>query len=205
MYLPLSILLLHPTRLTGSPSTSGGTTYIRWGRTVCPNNSGTEFVYDGFAAGTHFTLDGGGANYICMASGDDVEYQAEATSANLNLSGLHHAEYRMQGGQALEHLFNHIVPCAVCEVSSRSKQIMIPGRVSCPATWTVEYSGWLVAAHKLHRRVMFICLDKTPEAAEARSDLGSAMHHVEADCSTTGLPCPPYNGTKELACVLCTK
>ena len=80
---------------------------------MCPNITGTEFVYDGLAAGSHFTKRGGGANYICMANGDDAEYHAEATTANLDLSVLRGAEYQKQNGQALDHLFDYCVPCAV--------------------------------------------------------------------------------------------
>ena len=32
---------------------SGGATYIRWGRTTCPDTEGTELVYAGWAAGSH--------------------------------------------------------------------------------------------------------------------------------------------------------
>ena len=45
---------------------SGGLTYIRWGRTVCPDTDGTELVYKGRAAGSHYTQTGGGSNYQCM-------------------------------------------------------------------------------------------------------------------------------------------
>ena len=173
---------------------------------MCPNITGTEFVYDGLAAGSWYSNKGGGANYICMANGDDVEYHAEATTANLGKSVLHGTEYQMQSGQALDHLFNHNVPCAVCEVSFRSKQLMIPGRYTCPDTWTVEYSGWLVADNNIHNRVVYICLDKTPEMVPGAGadNNGALMHHVEAACNTH-LPCPKYDAKKELACVVCTK
>ena len=142
-----------------------------------------------------------------MANGDDVEYHDEATTANLNLATVHAAEYRMQDGRALDHLRNYIVPCAVCAVSSRSAQMMIPGRLTCPHTWTVEYTGWLVADRNNRNRAMFICLDKTPEATVKTpiTVQGARMNHIEAACSSTGLPCPPFDGTKELACVVCTK
>ena len=45
---------------------SGGATYIRWGRTTCPNVTGTMLVYKGRAAGSHFTYKGGGGNYQCV-------------------------------------------------------------------------------------------------------------------------------------------
>ena len=201
-----TFLLLDPLHhISTTLCDSGGTKYIRWGRTVCPNIAGTEFVYDGLAAGGRYSTNrgtGGGANYICMANGNDAEYHVEATTANLNLSVLRGAEYRMQNGQALDHLVDYFVPCAVCEVSSRSKLLMIPGRYTCPDTWTVEYSGWLAAASQ----VVYICLDKTPETVpESGVNTNAArMHHVEAACSA-GLPCPNYDNTKELACVVCTK
>ena len=198
----LSLGLLHVTL-----GTSGGATYIRWGRTVCPNETGTELVYNGIAAGSLYRDDGGGANYICMANREDVEYQDEATTANLSIATVYAAEYRMRNGQALDHVRDYSVHCAVCAVSSRSAQVMIPGRLTCPDTWTVEYNGWLVADHNNHNRAMFICLDKTPETTikTSISIQGAIMHHVEAACSITGLPCPPFDGTKELACVVCTK
>ena len=174
---------------------------------MCPNVTGTELVYEGLTAGSHYTHQGGGANYICAASGDDAEYHPEATTRNLGDSVLYGVEYETRSGQALTYLFEHNAPCAVCEVSSRSKQIMIPGRYTCPDTWTVEYSGWLMSQHCTHRRAMHICLDKTPETVPgtpANND-GALMYHVEADCSTGGLPCPNYDATKELSCVVCTK
>ena len=173
---------------------------------MCPNVTGTELVYEGLTAGSHFQHQGGGANYICAASGDDAEYHPEATTRNLGDSVLYSVEYETRGGQALTDLYEHNAPCAMCEVSSRSKQIMIPGRFTCPDTWTVEYSGWLVADYHGYHRTMHICLDKTPETvpgAAADND-GALFYHVEADCNT-GLPCPSYDERKELSCVVCTK
>ena len=172
---------------------------------MCPNVTGTELVYEGLAAGSHYQHQGGGANYICTASGDNAEYHPEATTRNFGDSVLYGVEYEARSGQALSDLFNHNAPCVVCEVSSRSKQIMIPGRYTCPDTWTVEYSGWLMSGHHGHRRAMHICLDKTPETVigKAADTDGALLYHVEADC--TGLPCPNYDQTKELSCVVCTK
>ena len=193
----------------GTPAISGGTTYVRWGRTVCPNVTGTELVYEGLTAGSHFTHQGGAANYICTVAGADVEYFTEATTANEGHSVLAGAEYEVFG-QALNSnghdLLHHNVPCAVCEVSSCSKQIMIPGRYTCPDTWTVEYNGWLMAERNNHYRTMYFCMDKTPEVVNgtAVDTNGALVYHVEADCGV-GLPCPNYNETKELSCAVCTK
>ena len=45
---------------------TGGTTYIRWGRTTCPSENGTELLYSGRAGGTDRRHKGGAANYLCM-------------------------------------------------------------------------------------------------------------------------------------------
>ena len=37
-------------------SSSGGVTYVRWGRTTCPNTTGTELVYKVRAAGSRFLI-----------------------------------------------------------------------------------------------------------------------------------------------------
>ena len=173
---------------------------------MCPNVTGTELVYEGLMAGSFWTIQGGGANYICTASGDDVEYHPEATTRNLGRSVLYSVEYETRDGQALTDLSDHNAPCVVCEVSSRSKQIMIPGRFTCPDTWTVEYTGWLVSEDRTHYRAMHICLDKTPETVPgaAANTNGALLYHVEADCGSA-LPCPNYDETKELSCVVCTK
>ena len=196
-----------PTGPPGSSATSSGTTYVRWGRTVCPSITGTNLVYDGLAAGTFYTAEGGGADFLCAARGEDAEYLPEATTRNLNHAVLYSVEYQSESGQALADLYQHNAPCAVCEVTSRSKQIMIPGRYTCPNTWTVEYSGWLMSSRSNRQRTTFMCLDRTPETVvgSAANNNGALLHHVEADCGTGQLPCPNYDATKELACVVCTK
>ena len=47
-------------------ASGGGVVYTRWGRTICPDTSGTELVYEGLAAGTDHRHPGGGANYLCL-------------------------------------------------------------------------------------------------------------------------------------------
>ena len=34
---------------------TGGAVYVRWGRTSCPSDQGTELLYSGRAAGSHYT------------------------------------------------------------------------------------------------------------------------------------------------------
>ena len=45
----------------------GGYVYTRWGSTECANDAGTTVkLYDGFIAGSHYSHNGGGYNYVCM-------------------------------------------------------------------------------------------------------------------------------------------
>ena len=137
----------------------------------------------------------------------DALYHQEATTANQNFGYLYGAEYEMHNGQALTRVSQQNPPCAVCEVMTRSKQLMIPGTYECPSGWTTEYSGWLVSEYHGHKgRTMYVCLDKYPETVdgEQRSTNGALMYNVEVQCNR-GLPCPPYDDRKELSCVVCTK
>ena len=43
---------------------SGGVTYVRWGRTTCPNTA--ELVYAGTVGNSHRSTNGGGSNYQCL-------------------------------------------------------------------------------------------------------------------------------------------
>ena len=174
--------------------TSGGATYIRWGKSSCPGVTGTELVYSGIAGGSQHDQDGGGSNYLCMPI--DPEYSSTLTYAAgiQDSSPIHGAEYE----HPVQGTHNHNVPCAVCRVSTRPTVVMIPAKASCPPSWTREYYGYLMASYKGHRRTTFECVDK------AGNTNGALFQHTEATCST-GLPCGPYNNYKELNCVVCTK
>ena len=178
---------------------TGGTVYIRWGRTVCPNVTGTELVYEGIAAGAWYTHSGGGSNYLCLPN--DPEY-SDFRPGEQNDGILHGAEYETHLSP-LAAVHQHNAPCAVC-VTFRSKQFMFPGKNTCPTSWTMEYSGYLMASRRDQQRTEFECIDKDPEsiAGSSADTNGALFYHVEGKC--TGLPCPPYDAEKELTCVVCT-
>ena len=198
-----------PPGIEGPPGpSSGGAVYTRWGRTVCPATSGTELVYNGLAAGTPYSHTGGGANYLCTS--EQPQYLSSTVpkySANdFALSYLYGAEYQVPGFGSLH---NHNVPCAVCYSSQRSSKLMIPGRITCPQSWTEEYEGYLMTerGHPAHKHTMvYECVDKNGETVpgEARDTNGALFHHVGALCNV-GLPCPPYVTNRPVTCVVCTK
>ena len=196
-----------PPGIQGPPGpSSGGAVYTRWGRTVCPATSGTELVYKGLAAGTPYSHSGGGANYLCTTK--EPEYLSSIipkyNANDLALSYLYGAEYQVPG---FSSLYNHNVPCAVCYSSQRSSKLMIPGRITCPQSWTEEYEGYLMAAYEGHKHtVVYECVDKNGETVpgEARNTNGALFYHVGAVCNV-GLPCPPYVTNRPITCVVCTK
>ena len=182
---------------------AAGVTYTRWGRTTCPEVSGTELVYAGRAAGTHYTHKGGAADYICLPP--DPNYLTEKNGVQ-EYSPLHGAEYQSYvSNQPLSHLYNHNVPCAVCFVSTRAAMLMIPAKTQCPTSWTPEYMGYLMTEHYGHYRSVFACVDKDSESipgGDGNQD-GALFYHVEATCN--GILCPPYDTERELTCAVCTK
>ena len=196
-----------PVGPTGPPGRNGGgVTYVRWGRKTCPLISGTTLIYEGIVGGSLWQITGGGANYICLTT--EPAYQPGTGSSDINNSPVYGAEYDTpysDQGAGTHKLLNRNIPCAVCEVSTRSKHLMIPGTYLCPHGWTTEYYGWLMAAYKFLKRTMYTCVDRDPESIDGISadTYGVIYPHNKADCST-GL-CGPYNGSLELSCVVCTK
>ena len=179
---------------------SGGVTYIRWGKSSCPANIGTEIIYNGRAGMSDRTHDGGGSNYLCMP--EDPEYTLSHALGIRDHSYVYGTEYE---GGPLQSSNHHNAPCAVCYVSTRETVLMIPAKTSCPTSWTREYYGYLMSSYRGHRRATFECVDADQESirGSAPNTNGASFHHVEASCN--GMPCPPYNQEKELNCVVCTK
>ena len=180
---------------------SGGVVYTRWGKSSCPNVSGTTLVYAGRVGGTHYTHKGGAVNYLCMP--DDPDYLSYQPGVQGN-DYVYGAEIHTGAGP-LSAVDKHNVPCAVCYASTRMAVTMIPAKTQCPSTWTLEYSGYLMSEHHSHHRIVYECVDKNPDSVpgSASQTNGALFYHVEASCN--GMLCPPYDPQKELTCVVCTK
>ena len=184
----------------GVSGSGSGATYIRWGRTSCPNVNGTKLVYAGRAGGTYHKTRGGAANRLCLPR--DPDYLSE-TVGHAGQSIIRATEYHFAGH--LHRRGGHIVPCAVCYVSTRTSVLMIPAKTQCPSSWTREYNGYLVAEHDAFYRSSFECTDRNPESAPgSKPYVGSAnFYNVEGYCD--GLSCPPYERHRILSCTVCTK
>ena len=82
---------------------------------------------------------------------------------------------------------------------------MIPARRSCPSTWNLEYSGFLMTGYGHAGRRSAVCMDEEPErvAGGLANTNGALFYHIEVACN--GINCPPYDPERELTCAVCTK
>ena len=74
---PLTIILSHSSynfvfHQIYHPGPGAGVTYIRWGKSSCPNVTGTQLIYAGRASGAAFNSPGGGGGEIlCLPLNPD--------------------------------------------------------------------------------------------------------------------------------------
>ena len=194
---------------------SGGTVYTRWGRTTCPDTPGTEVVYSGIVASSHYKENGGGANYLCLPN--DPQPLETTPGVQGDRAKLYGVDYHFQPDQSnvLNNVSTHNPPCAVCYTSQRETVLMLPAKHTCPSSWTLEYAGYLVAEYHNHNsQVVFECMDKDPECVpgtvgwnrpNGNPRHGGFFFFTEVSVCDAGIPCPPYSEGMELSCAVCTK
>ncbi|XP_020913293.2 uncharacterized protein LOC110250970 [Exaiptasia diaphana] len=183
---------------------SGGVQYIRWGKNSCP--SGAKLVYKGYVGGEHYNHPGGGSNYVCLT--ESPKYASYNDAHQKWSAYMYGAEYQTKQSYNpfLTDPYNHDAPCAVCFVPNRNVKLMIPATYECPAGWSREYWGYLMAEHCYHKNQKgFICVDRDPEVVKGsgRDHDQALLYAVEGRCGS--LPCLPYVEGRELTCAVCTK
>ena len=147
-------------------------------------------------------MKGGSSDYLCLP--DEPKYLVYKPGTQA--TPLHGVEYCSSVNQPLNYIQDHNVPCVICK-TIRQSVLMIPARISCPDTWTLEYSGYLMTEHYNNPhagRASPECVDKDPETVpgEVANTNGAHFCHMEASCN--GIQCPPYVPEKELTCAVCT-
>ena len=179
--------------------------FTRWGRTTCPSTEGTQRLYDGIVVG-NFAYEGGSAEYICLHK----QPQFLRTTAGLqpHRTRLYGTEYEfLDSPPAMGNLLRHNAPCSVCYTSARSTKIVIPGRTSCPSSWTREYYGYYMseAQYNNHKSKAPVCIDVNAESVPGSAGhiVKSVIHFMETTC--LGINCPPYFNGAEITCAVCTK
>ena len=179
----------------------GGVTYTRWGKDNCTNTTDAQLVYSGITAGEGYGNTGGGVNYLCLP--EEPEYLSSSFDKNFATAFLYGTEYQIPIIPTVSNDQN--APCAVCYTSTKSVQIMIPAKITCPNTWTTEYIGYLMTERYNHNGKDFICVDREADAipGSGADTNGAILYHVVSTCN--GIPCPPYVTNKYITCVVCTK
>ena len=182
----------------------GGTVYVRWGHDQCPSTA--QLVYSGRAGGSHYNHPGSGGNPQCLPL--DPNFLTPISGDQRYRGLMYGAEYETytHSNSHVHGRHDHDVPCAVCHVSNRTAVYMVPAKYTCPTGWTKEYHGYLMTEYYTgHHRSQYTCMDVAIKSAtgSAANHNGLLFYFVEGRCGS--LPCPPYDGTKELSCAVCTK
>ena len=86
----------------------------------------------------------GSAEYLCLHK--EPQFLSTESGLQTRRSYLDGTEYLTMEGPAFTSMTYHDAPCAVCYAPTRIAKITIPGRISCPPSWTREYYGYLMAA-----------------------------------------------------------
>ena len=180
-------------------------TYTRWGRTSCPNNTEAQLVYSGRAGGTNHQTQGGSAEKICLPDDPDYIQGANDLSSQSAKSVVQGTQYEVSSGSPIQRFHDQNAPCAVCDVPTRARVIMVPAKTVCPPSWTREYYGYLMTEQDVHHRSSYNCIDVNSEPIPGTGiDTNpSLFYHTVTDCN--GLLCPPYVNGILLSCVVCTK
>jgi hypothetical protein len=103
---------------------------------------------------------------------------------------LFRAEYQTQGyglGQNFDQLHDLEIPCAICRYTAKVKQLMVPGKQSCPTGMAASYFGYLFAPFSGASRGQYICLDQEAQGIGSISNEdGHLLSPVEATTDTSG-------------------
>ena len=128
-----------------------------------------------------------GTNYVCLPNHSEY-YPNEGLAAYIAMDRV--------------GMINHtsVTPCftmcAVCYTSNRSTILMIPGKLTCPANWISEYSGFLMTDLTNHSQHECIdesrnCMEQT--GATVQTEFFTVYHNCD--------DCPK----KPLTCVVCSR
>lgn len=160
---------------------AGGVQYIMWGKRGCPATS--KIIYTGWVGGAHYSHRGSGSEYLCLP---DVPKWGYYNNGSQNAGLLYVSEMETAGyglGSDYKNMNNKEPACCVCMVNRRDKVLMIPGRRSCYDGWTLEYKGYLMAAHYSHNHATsWICMYEKPEThvnSNSGNQQGSLMYPTE--------------------------
>lgn len=148
----------------------------------------------------------GSAEFLCLHN--EPQFLQTTPGLSRQRGRLYGTEYEpVNNAPAFTNMVRHEAPCSVCYSAGRSTKITIPGRTSCPSSWTREYYGYLMGEEyiSLHRSRVPICVDVNAESipGSAGQIVKSLLYFIETTCD--GIKCPPYYNGAEITCAVCTK
>jgi len=194
---------------------SAGDSYVRWGRTTCPESA--QALYTGYMATGAATHTGSGANHVCLhkpakSGAGNVpgrqEYAARLYGVQYDFNDAyntpgHPFDFSNLGGSTT--IKGNDVPCVVCYNPSADIVIMIPGTPDCPDTMNIEYGGYLVAEWwQAYHRSEFSCLDLAPEKRQGGGTWIQNGLIMPVEIETGSLTSPDFTQFDEVTCVVCS-
>ena len=147
----------------------------------------------------------GSAEYLCLHK--QPQFLSTRSGTQGEGSYLEGTEYASSQGPAFTSMAGHDAPCAVCYAPTRIAKITIPGRISCPPSWTREYYGYFMAEryHPTRKSRVPLCVDIRAQSVPGSGSgyFDSTLYFIETRCR--GIACPPYSNGAEITCAVCTK
>ena len=70
----------------------------------------------------------------------------------------------------------------------RWNKLMIPGKISCPPSWTREYYGYLMSARNYSHQTMYECVGIEAEAIEGSSANSEGVSFYFTETVLAALP-----------------
>ena len=166
----------------------GGVVFTKWGSSSCPNAVGTELVYSGIMGVSKVGVS-------CMPQDPDYTLGEDFIYRDPNRYGV-----ISEGRYGTQNLSQ----CAVCMATTRKTVLTVPAKTNCPSSWIREYYGYFMLSFTPYQVTMPVCFDQA--ASPDNNPYDYNFVHTESSCDiNNGLPCPPYNSTKVVNCVVCTK
>ena len=107
---------------------------------------------------------GGGTKYVCLPSINvtyhNVDYRSTTSSKTSYIDGVKYSSRDLFKTRSSLSLYGRAV-CTACQHIGKSTTLMVPGNTTCPKTWTMEYTGFLMADSR--KKTDFICVDESAE------------------------------------------
>lgn len=182
-------------------------TFIRYGRTKCPEMEGVMPLDGGRTTIDYVSMN---PSYKCSALHEGPEKQEipgfhlfpgmqfRKPKYGVTYRVKHHSPFKNKN-----ELHGKEVPCISCMATEVETSLMLQGVTACPENWSLVYQGYVMSENWNHLRSENICVDRKAEKLNAPSYDGKAatLTAIEAVCH--GKSCGTDLDSKAVMCVVC--